>query len=263
MPITLAFVPGHLPSEKDSNCELTNWSGSWSPPTNICLDSVDTVELNRADIYGFRIHDRFVDGQTWYFVSAHITGEMRQRLWKATGSSVLRPHAIIANGSVVLVMPSSGGPSPIILAISDSLDQAEALAYSWGAPVERQISTEIREQPVRLVSLVQLLADPMAWVGSRVLVKGFLSNAMFGSPHLYISQENAIANDFMSSISVSDSTENGSLTRSDCIGKWVEVSAYLTTGDGELYLSRVEKIRPTTPPNTTSCWTAGDAFPVQ
>jgi hypothetical protein len=245
----LAFVPGRLSDDPGQPCLLSTWRDPWGRTSDVCLDRSAAIRPGRADIYGFRIHDREVDGQTWYLVSAYLTGEFQDQIWKVVRAHVPRPYAVLVDEEIMFVSPEGLLLSPSLIAAVQHLSEAEALAYSWGAPVDRYISAELDAKPTCAVSLAQLLVDPTSLMGSKVLVQGYLSHNL----ELFLSREHAEAYDYMSAIRVIDPSDEGVVTRSHCAGQWVTVEAVLDSTDGMPILTRLERMWPAST-REPHCW---------
>jgi hypothetical protein len=254
----LSVVPGHPASDPAPiGCALAAWTAPWGTAMAICLES-SGVEITPRDVQEFRIEDRRFGEESWYFVSAHLSEDLRNRIWEvleAPGSEGVddRPYAILVDGESSVVQPAIGiDQVDALVAVSQDLPRAEAIAYGWGVPVTRVISAEIATQPMRSVSMVQLIADPSAWVGKRISVQGYMPKAVLG---LYLSREHADRLDHASSIHLVPPTADaaGVEALTACEGRWVLVEAFVDSDRGLLRLDHVERVtgfpdRPCWPP---------------
>jgi hypothetical protein len=222
----------------------------------ICVES-SVVEITPRDVKEFRIDDRRFGDQSWYFVSAHLTEELRNRIWKlleepgADSADGDRPYAILVDGRSSVVQPAIGiDEFDSLVAVSQDLSRAEAIAYGWGVPVTRVISAEIATQPMLSVSMVQLIANPSAWIGKRIAVQGYLPKAVLG---LYLSRDHAESFDHASSVDLLQPATDArsSEVLSACEGKWVLVEAFVDSHRGLPRLTHVERI---TAFSDRDCW---------
>jgi hypothetical protein len=102
------------------------------------------------------------------------------------------------------------------------------------------ISSELVEQPLASVSMVELIANPTRWFGKRVAVQGFLDSTLM---ELYLSHEHAQVRDD-SSVSVSGPiSEEHSIAWARCADSWVIVHAVADRdAGGRVRLVRVERL---------------------
>lgn len=77
-----------------------------------------------------------------------------------------------------------------------------------------------RERRTEQTSLVSLLVDPGSFNGRRIQVIGFLHHPNL---RLYLTREHSEAGDVASSVIVRDSSSDGSLIRSNCIGNYARI----------------------------------------
>jgi hypothetical protein len=240
------------------DCELAEWAAPGRKPNRICIESSAAVEITPRDVKGFRIEDQHVNDQRWYFVSVVLERESRNRIWKlleapdASDADDDRPYAILVDGTPSIVQPAIGiGQFDALVATTQDLLRAEAIANGWGVPVTRVISAEIESQPILTVSMVQLIANPAAWIGKRVSVQGFLPSTALG---LYLSREHAESLDHASSIDLIQPATDAEAAEalSVCEGKWVLIEAFVDSDGGLPRLTRVERLAPF--PNGLPCW---------
>lgn len=116
---------------------------------------------------------------------------------------------------------------------------------------DSQGKAESRDGPY-LVSLVRLIATPEKFAGLRVQVIGYLGKPL----QLYLTEKHAEVEDFWSGIEIFDPSEDGSLTRSSCVGNWVKVTGTLYRRQNGLYaLWPVERVQLLD--SYGICWTGG------
>ncbi len=119
-----------------------------------------------------------------------------------------------------------------------------------------------------ILPLVALVVRPDLFSsGQQVIVEGFLSHD--GSPLLFLTSEHAAAFDTSSAIRVSDPTPDGSLTLSDCMGKWVAVhGVFIRHTSGEVTIRHPTRVVYRNPEARSRndwshanvvCWASSDA----
>lgn len=89
----------------------------------------------------------------------------------------------------------------------------------------------------RLVSMISLISHPAASVGSRVLVKGYLSDNN-GVPTLYLTRNHARIEDSMTGFAIVNWRPG------ECDDSWVALSARFARGapSGEYHFEQVERV---------------------
>jgi hypothetical protein len=104
--------------------------------------------------------------------------------------------------------------------------------------------------PVFPVPMVKLLVTPTALDGKRVRVVGYLGPDM----RLYLTKEHALQLDFESALFVADAPD-GSISKSACLGGWVELTAEVVQFDpGAFGLAHVVEISRPAAKNELRCW---------
>jgi len=246
----LAIVTGDPAGEATAGCDLAEWTAPWGKIYRACLDPSTAVDVTRRDLYWLRIQDRQYGEQTWYLVSAHLAGGLTKRVWDPLRAQPERPYAVFIDGDLSAVLPGMEIVDyPSLLAATQDLSRAEAIAHAWEVPVVRMISEEIAAQPTYSVSLVQLIASPHRWMGKKVSVHGYLSSP---SSTLYLSREHAEASDFESAVQVlPPSDEQGRAAVRACEGRWVVVDGFVDDHGGLPEITRLERLSASDGPD---CW---------
>jgi hypothetical protein len=204
---TLTFVLGRPADAAGGDCKVAEWTAPWGKTLKACLDPSVAVDVTRGDLRGFRTDDReFVDGK----VSAVLTG-------------------------------IHGLDIPLLVAATRDLPRAEAILSAWNA-VERVISSEIALQPIRSVSVSQLITTPQRWFGKRVSVTGYLGELLMLSESF----------DGEPGVHVQSRTQEQIDALSVCQDRWVEVVGVVDSHIGLPELTRVERVRVT--PGGPDCW---------
>jgi hypothetical protein len=269
---TLALIPGQPADNPGEGCRLSSWTAPWGRTNRTCLDLANEIVVTRRDIYGFRIEDRQFGDQTWYLVSAYLVADLANRVWDLLRAPAPSPadippgantldylrqnslrdklYAVYADGELSVVTPGIAILEfPCLIAATQELSRAETLAYAWGTPVDRVISTEIASQPLLAPSLVQLLVAPHSWFGKRVSVQGYFGPYL----ELYLSREHSEVFDHASAVSVRPpSTPDGVAALEGCQGNWVLMEGFVDSDRGLPVLTRLERVSPF--PKGPQCW---------
>ena len=275
---TLTIVFGRPADGPGEACALAEWTAPWGATRRACLDASSTVRVTRSDVAGFRIEDRQFGDRTWYVVSAHFAGGLSDRLWERVRPPPLSPSEIPPDASITEIREHLPDPSPYAVLVDDEvaavlpgiaigefdfmvlvteeLQRAEAFAYAWGVPVDRAIAAEIAAEPVRPVSMVQLLASPKHWFGKRVSVQGFYSSLS----SLFLSREHAEVFDYDSAVVVrGPATAQQAAALSGCEGRWVLIQGFVQEYRSLPEITRLERLEAF--PGGPRCWPPQDEAP--
>lgn len=228
----LSFIAGSLDSR---SCSPFTWNGPWGE-VEMCVDASAPLDVPRREIYAALIEDRDFDGTTWYLVSVRMTEPIMDRLAQTLEGA----YAVSVDGRITFASRTLVDYWRVVVAATRERSEAERIAHALGSPVDRMISSELVEQPLASVSIVELIANPSRWFGKRVAVQGFLDSTLL---ELYLSREHAQVRDASSVLVNGPTSEQQSLAWSKCQDSWVLVHAVADRdAGGAVRLVRVERL---------------------